>query len=101
MQTPKSNSDESNSEAERRIERLSLHLNPIPRFAKEETWNCVEMENCSRGKKLSVDGNSPTDYMRGKHRDVQEKVFNYFNGGPHLQTPIEISKDNHRTLCMN
>lgn len=39
--------------------------------------------------------------MRGKHRDIQEKVFEYFNANPQLQTPLEISKDDHRTLCMN
>nr|ADD09596.1 acyl-coA oxidase [Trifolium repens] len=98
MQTLKSN-NESNSEAERRIERLSLHLNPILNL----TWNHhpLEMENCSRGKKLIVDANSLTGYMRGKYRDIQEKVFDYFNANPQLQTPLEISKDNHRELCMN
>jgi acyl-CoA oxidase len=98
MQTLKSN-NESNSEAERRIERLSLHLNPILNL----TWNHhpLEMENCSRGKKLIVDANSLTSYMRGKYRDIQEKVFDYFNANPQLQTPLEISKDNHRELCMN
>ncbi|GAU19766.1 hypothetical protein TSUD_78920 [Trifolium subterraneum] len=99
MQTLKSN-NESNSEAERRIERLSLHLNP------HLTWNHphhpLEMENCSRGnKKLIVDANSLTNYMRGKYRDIQEKVFDYFNANSQLQTPLEISKDNHRELCMN
>ncbi|PNX90087.1 peroxisomal acyl-CoA oxidase, partial [Trifolium pratense] len=103
MQTLKSN-DESNYEAERRIQRLSLHLNPIP--IPHLTWNHhhhpLQMENCSRGgKKLIVDANSLTDYMRGKYRDIQEKVFDYFNANPQLQTPLEISKDNHRELCMN
>ncbi|KEH20862.1 putative acyl-CoA oxidase [Medicago truncatula] len=93
----KSNNNESNSDAERRIERLSLHLNPIPHLS----WNNIEMENCSRGKKLIVDTNSLSGYMRGKHREIQEKIFDYFNANPHLQTPIEISKDNHRELCMN
>jgi acyl-CoA oxidase len=93
----KSNNNESNSDAERRIERLSQHLNPIPHLS----WNHIEMENCSRGKKLIVDTNSLSGYMRGKHREIQEKIFDYFNANPHLLTPIEISKDNHRELCMN
>lgn len=38
--------------------------------------------------------------MRGKHRDVQERVFEFFNARPELQTPVEISKDDHRELCM-
>jgi acyl-CoA oxidase len=39
--------------------------------------------------------------MRGKHIDIQEKIFDFFNSRPDLQTPIEISKDDHRELCMN
>ena len=31
---------------------------------------------------------------------IQEKVYEYFNSRPDLQTPIEISKDEHRELCM-
>lgn len=37
--------------------------------------------------------------MRGKHREIQERVLEYFNSRPDLQTPIEISKDEHRELC--
>lgn len=40
-------------------------------------------------------------YMRGKHRDLQEKMFEYFVARrPELQTPIEISMRDHRELCM-
>ncbi|CAL5430779.1 unnamed protein product [Camellia sinensis] len=38
--------------------------------------------------------------MRGKHRDIQESVFEYFNSRPDLQTPVEFSKDDHRELYM-
>lgn len=41
-----------------------------------------------------------SEYMRGKHRDMQQRVFEYFSARPELQTPIEISKDDHRELCM-
>lgn len=102
MQIPTSKSkfnDKSETEAERRIERLILHLNPNPHLVRN-TWNQLEMETCSRGK-LIVDAISLSGYMRGKHRDIQDKVFEYFNANPHLQTPVEISKDNHRQLCMN
>ena len=51
-------------------------------------------------KKLEVDTMKLLDYMRGKHRKIQEKVFKYFNARPELQTPLEILKDEHRELCM-
>ena len=50
--------------------------------------------------KLEVDTMKLLDYMRGKHRKIQEKVFKYFNARPELQTPLEILKDEHRELCM-
>ncbi|XP_027365510.1 acyl-coenzyme A oxidase 2, peroxisomal [Abrus precatorius] len=87
--------DESTSEAERRIQRLTLHLNPVSSGATKQ----LEMATCGRGK-LSVDTKSLSNYMRGKHRELQEQVFAYFNANPHLQTPVEISKDEHRELCM-
>lgn len=101
MQTPNAKpnfNDESNSEAERRIQRLSQHLNPVP--LSRDTWNQLEMLTCAKGK-LNVDANSLSNYMRGKHRDIQEKVFAYFDANPQLLTPVEISKDDHRKLCMN
>ena len=67
MQTP-------NCEAERRIQRLTLHLNPTALVAAKQ----LEMATCARGK-LSVDTPSLSSYMRGKHVDIQEKVFDYFN----------------------
>lgn len=53
-----------------------------------------------RGKKINVKVGELSSYMRGKHRDIQERVFEYFNSRPDLQTPIEISKDDYRELCM-
>lgn len=38
--------------------------------------------------------------MRGKHRDEQQKVYDFFKSRPDLQTPVEISQDEHRELCM-
>lgn len=38
--------------------------------------------------------------MRGKHREIQDRVLDYFNKRPDLQTPVEILKDDHRELCM-
>ncbi|KAJ6737175.1 ACYL-COENZYME A OXIDASE [Salix viminalis] len=37
--------------------------------------------------------------MRGKYREIQEKIYEYFHARPELQTPLEISKDEHRELC--
>lgn len=50
--------------------------------------------------KLSVNTALLSDFMRGKHRGIQEKVYEYFKSRPDLQTPVEISKDEHRELCM-
>ncbi|PON55007.1 Acyl-CoA oxidase [Parasponia andersonii] len=84
----------------RRIGRLSLHLSPVPR-----PLSCADDQlqilKCARGApKLNVDVAPLSEYMRGKHREIQERVFEYFNTRPELQTPIEISKDDHRELCM-
>ncbi|KAF4400492.1 hypothetical protein CsatB_023782 [Cannabis sativa] len=86
----------------RRIERLSLHLSPVSRpFSGADNEDLLEMLKCSKGApKINVDSENLSNYMRGKHREVQERVFDYFNSKPELQTPIEISKDDHRELCM-
>lgn len=61
----------------------------------------MEMLICAgRGKKIEVKLGELSSFMRGKHRDIQEKVFEYFKSRPELQTPLEISKDEHRELCM-
>lgn len=80
----------------RRIRRLSLHLTPPICNSQHQ----LQMLSCARAK-LNVDSASLSHYLRGKHRDIQERIFEYFNSRPHLQTPIEISKDDHRQLCMN
>lgn len=81
----------------RRIQRLSLHLTPNLRPINDPDQ--LEMLECA-APKLNVDTTSLSKYMRNKHRDIQEKVYDYFNSRPELQTPIEISKDEHRELCM-
>ncbi|AED98003.1 Acyl-coenzyme A oxidase 2, peroxisomal [Arabidopsis thaliana] len=86
--------------AARRIQRLSLHLSPS--LTPSPSLPLVQTETCSaRSKKLDVNGEALSLYMRGKHIDIQEKIFDFFNSRPDLQTPIEISKDDHRELCMN
>ncbi|XP_050205498.1 acyl-coenzyme A oxidase 2, peroxisomal [Mercurialis annua] len=77
----------------RRIQRLSCHLSPIQRPLDQ-----LAMAPCARAK-LEVNTEKLSLFMRGKHRDIQDKVFEYFNSRPELQTPVEISKDEHRELC--
>lgn len=55
--------------------------------------------SCSSKATFEVDKAQLSRYMRGKHREIQERVFEYFNSRPDLQTPVEILKDDHRELC--
>ncbi|MED6122549.1 Acyl-coenzyme A oxidase 2, peroxisomal [Stylosanthes scabra] len=96
---PKSSYDEEVEEDEtvsRRIERVRRHLEGVPYCVGQRQ---VEMLACARVK-MSVDTAFLSGYMRGKHRDIQEKVYEYFNNRPELQTPVEILKNDHRDLCM-
>ncbi|XP_022929316.1 acyl-coenzyme A oxidase, peroxisomal [Cucurbita moschata] len=96
---PNRTAEDESQAAARRIERLSLHLTPIPL----DDSQGVEMETCGAGKakaKIEVDMGSLSLYMRKKHREVQERVFEYFNSRPELQTPVGISMADHRDLCM-
>ncbi|KAJ8428452.1 hypothetical protein Cgig2_024113 [Carnegiea gigantea] len=86
----------------RRIRRLTSHLTPVPPSNGGGTA-LMAAEGCAGGKKaaaMAVDEAALSVYMRGKHRDIQEKVYEYFKARPDLQTPIEISKDDHRELCL-
>ncbi|WCJ31850.1 Acyl-coenzyme A oxidase 2 peroxisomal [Euphorbia peplus] len=81
----------------RRIEQLRMHLEPVSRGESQEVW----MGECRGNKEsnLQVKGEKLAVYMRGKHRDIQEKVIDYFRSKPELVTPVEVSKDEHRDLC--
>lgn len=93
--------EEEESIANRRIERLSLHICPLAPL-NHHMMEDLEMVRCAgRGrKKINVRVEELSNYMSGNYKDIQEKVFDYFNSRPELQTPIEISKDDHRELCM-
>ncbi|KAJ6916925.1 hypothetical protein NC652_019358 [Populus alba x Populus x berolinensis] len=82
----------------RRIQRISLHITPIPRPLHDHDSN-LGLLPCARREKLEVETEKLSVYMRGKYRDIQEKIYEYFNARPELQTPVEISKDEHRELC--
>ncbi|RZC49296.1 hypothetical protein C5167_017718 [Papaver somniferum] len=90
--------EDENDQVSRRIQRLSLHLTPSPYSSVNE--NQLEMLTCAKTKLLDVNTSMLSDYMRGKNREIQERVFDFFNSRPDLQTPIEISKVEHRELCM-
>lgn len=80
----------------RRVERLFLQINPLP-----ELYGALEMAPCAGRAKIDVDGEKMSEYMKRKYTDLQLKVYEYFNSRPELHTPLEISKDEHRELCMN
>lgn len=97
---PVEDESESHEIVRRRIERLTLHLNPISPYSGSSDERLQMLSCAGRAKKLIVKAGPLSDYMRGKYRDIQESVYEYFNSKPELQTPIEILKDDHRELCM-
>lgn len=85
----------------RRLRRLRSHLTPAaPPPSPGRADDRLEMLTCARAKKIDFDTEKLSGYMRGKHRGIQEQVYEYFNSRPDLQTPVEISMDEHRELCM-
>lgn len=93
--------DESQSITNRRIQRLSLHLTPnYPQPQNDATHHQLQLLECAKAATLKVDTDSLSNYLRGKHKDIQDRVLDYFNNRPDLQTPLEILKDDHRELCM-
>ncbi|XP_043696790.1 acyl-coenzyme A oxidase, peroxisomal [Telopea speciosissima] len=92
--------DDEQERISRRVRRLSLHLTPVvARPLPLDDNRQLQMLTCARAK-INVSKDLLSDYMRGKYRDIQEKVYEYFNSRPDLQTPVEISMDEHRELCM-
>ncbi|KAK6923740.1 Acyl-CoA dehydrogenase/oxidase C-terminal [Dillenia turbinata] len=83
----------------RRIQRLTLHL-LTPTTTTGNNKLALEMLTCASRVKLNVSVEELSSYMRGKNREIQEAVYDYFNARPELQTPVEINKDDHRELCM-
>ncbi|PHT96566.1 Acyl-coenzyme A oxidase, peroxisomal [Capsicum chinense] len=93
------NTEETIELVNRRINQLTLHLKPVQDNIPIQH---LEVLTCAGKVKQALNVSTVTlsEYMRGKHRDIQEKVFAYFNSKPELQTPIEIRMDEHRELCM-
>ncbi|KAB2612931.1 acyl-coenzyme A oxidase 2 [Pyrus ussuriensis x Pyrus communis] len=79
----------------------SQHLTPNYPFPRNDAAQQLKLVECaSKAAKLTVDTTSLSNYMRGKHREIRDRVLDYFNKRPELQTPVEILKDDHRELCM-
>ncbi|CAF2088099.1 hypothetical protein BRARA_F02383 [Brassica rapa] len=102
MESRRGNQMTEEESAARRIQRLTSHISPaLTAPSSSSQAPLVQREVCSsRTKKVNVNSQALCVYMRGKHMDVQEKVYEFYNSRPDLQTPIEISKDDHRELCM-
>ncbi|GAB2278617.1 Acyl-coenzyme A oxidase 2, peroxisomal [Dionaea muscipula] len=91
----------------RRIQRLTLHL-MSPANLQLEASTCASVGGGggrASGKKVVLStadlNGSLGDYMRGRHRDLQERVYDYFiRQRPELRIPIEVSMEQHRELCM-
>ena len=67
----------------------------------EDNTQNLEAENCSRSiVRRPVSTMVLADYMAGPHRALKEKIFHYFQAHPELQVPVEISKKDHRVLCL-
>ncbi|PPE01519.1 hypothetical protein GOBAR_DD01448 [Gossypium barbadense] len=97
-QTVEDESHPSITAASRRIQCLSLHLTPLPPSQPSPQLN---MLTCAKAaNKLEVDKVSLSTYMRGKNRDIQEKIIEFFESRPDLQTPVGVSMNEHRELCM-
>ncbi|XP_078172008.1 acyl-CoA oxidase 2 [Carex rostrata] len=80
----------------RRIQRLSLHLySPSAPLSGE-----LSLLPCRAKRNLLASVESLSEYMRGPHREIQSRIFEFFQSRPDLQTPVEISMAEHRQLCM-
>ncbi|KAJ4967201.1 hypothetical protein NE237_019050 [Protea cynaroides] len=104
MESPAINSNPATEDEKehiaRRVRQLSLHLTPVvARPLSLDDNRPLQMLTCARAK-LDVSTLLLCDYMRGKNKDIQEKIYEYFNSRPDLQTPMEISMGEHRELCM-
>lgn len=91
--------DETAQRALRRIQRLSLHLSHPS--SPSNGLDLLYQSQCSGGRRPPVVNRAElTEFMRGPHREIQERLFEFFNARPELQTPVEISMAEHRELCM-
>lgn len=93
--------DGDSTPALRRIGQLFLHLrHPSPSSVVDE-GQLAALPCGSRERTVAaVSVAELAQYMRGRHREIQDRVFEFFRSRPDLQTPVEISTADHRELCM-
>eukprot|EP00245_Coleochaete_scutata_P005256 TRINITY_DN18686_c0_g1_i1.p1 TRINITY_DN18686_c0_g1~~TRINITY_DN18686_c0_g1_i1.p1 ORF type:complete len:686 (-),score=144.71 TRINITY_DN18686_c0_g1_i1:359-2416(-) len=89
-----------------RLRRLAMHLE-----SKEPAGSGALLRSlCDSGSLLTDFSSSQpvrkpsakilADYMAGEYQADRKKVFDFFERHPELVTPVEISKDDHRDLCL-
>ncbi|KAJ3675243.1 hypothetical protein LUZ60_004285 [Juncus effusus] len=97
MECNRRNNISDESPALRRIQTLSLHLyRPSAHSSSGE----LSLLPCRARPPLSASVESLSEYIRGPHREIQLRVFEFFQSRPDLHTPVEISMADHRELCM-
>ncbi|KAG8090165.1 hypothetical protein GUJ93_ZPchr0011g28908 [Zizania palustris] len=98
--TYRSGHEDEHTAAMRRLQVLSLHL------LDPSSSSCSEglaLAACA-GKRRHASGGADAAaalaaFLRGRHRDTQARVFEFFRARPDLQTPVELSTAAHRELC--
>lgn len=92
--------DDERTAAMRRLRVLSLHLqDPSP----SSEAGLAPAACAAAGRRRATGGADAAAalaaYLRGRHRDTQARVFEFFLSRPDLQTPVEMSTAAHRELC--
>jgi acyl-CoA oxidase len=83
MASPSSSADRDEPPETRRLRRLALHLlGPAAPAAPAE-----------------VSAAALAARLRGRHRETQARVFEFFRTRPDLHTPVELPTAAHRDLC--
>lgn len=84
---------------QRRLQLLASHLGDAARLRHEDQ---LARAVCSTVAVLHQENgpNVLSDIVAGRHRTIQEPIFQYFRDHPELLPPVEIPKDEHRELAM-
>lgn len=90
-----STAGENTDQIRRRIQTLAVHLSSSP----SSSAGRLLPSPCGH-RKLTASRSDLTEFLKGEHREIQEKIFDFFLSRPELQTPVEISTAEHRELCM-
>lgn len=81
----------------RRIDALASHLGAVSLVREHQLCR----EACAKTLvKHAVNVSVLSSFMAGGYQADREKVFRFFIQRPDLQTPVELSKDEHRDLTM-